>query len=101
MDNVEALELVRPEFNVHEKLVKREASGHGEQLSEPDLYPDARPALSALRDQGLWVGIAGNQKARVGELLADHATDLRASFARPHGVSFQVLALILWSSDGV
>ena len=33
------------------------------------LYPDVRPCLTALRDMGLWVGIAGNQTSRAGEIL--------------------------------
>jgi HAD superfamily hydrolase (TIGR01549 family) len=69
MDNVEALKLVRPGFDLAEERAKREASGHGEQITEADLYPDTRPALRALREHGLWVGIAGNQTARAGELL--------------------------------
>lgn len=70
MDNVEALKLVRPGFDLVEERAKREASGHGEQITEADLYPDTRAALQALREQGLWVGIAGNQTERAGELLA-------------------------------
>jgi HAD superfamily hydrolase (TIGR01549 family) len=50
---------------------KRETAGQGEQLAEDDLYPDVRPALKALRDHGLWVGIAGNQTVRAAELLRD------------------------------
>lgn len=69
MDNVEALKLVKPGFDLAEERAKREASGHGEQITETDLYPDARPALQALRERGLWVGIAGNQTERAGELL--------------------------------
>jgi HAD superfamily hydrolase (TIGR01549 family) len=69
MDNVEALKLVKPGFDLVEERAKREASGHGEQITEADLYPDARPALQALRERGLWVGIAGNQTERAGELL--------------------------------
>ena len=30
---------------------------------------DARPALARLRDDGLWVGIAGNQTGRAGGIL--------------------------------
>jgi HAD superfamily hydrolase (TIGR01549 family) len=71
MNNVEALKLVRPGFDLAEERAKREASGHGEQITEADLYPDARPALQALRERGLWVGIAGNQTERAGELLAE------------------------------
>jgi HAD superfamily hydrolase (TIGR01549 family) len=70
MNNVEALKLVKPGFNLEEERAKREAGGHGEQITENDLYPDTRPALQALREQGLWVGIAGNQTERAGELLA-------------------------------
>lgn len=69
MDNVEALKLVKPGFNLAEERAAREAAGRGEQITETDLYPDARPALQALREQGLWVGIAGNQTERAGELL--------------------------------
>ncbi len=38
-------------------------------LDDSDLYPDVRPALSGLRKLGVRVVIAGNQTARVGELL--------------------------------
>ena len=69
MDNAEALKLVKPGFNLVEERAAREAAGRGEQITEADLYPDARPALQALREQGLWVGIAGNQTERAGELL--------------------------------
>ena len=70
MDNVEALKLVKPGFDLAEERAKREAGGHGEQITEADLYPDVRPALQALRERGLWVGIAGNQTERAGELLS-------------------------------
>lgn len=68
-DNVEALKLVKPDFDLAKERGLREAAGRGEQITEADLYPDVRPALHALREQGLWVGIAGNQTERVGELL--------------------------------
>jgi HAD superfamily hydrolase (TIGR01549 family) len=70
-DNVEALKLVKPGFDLAEERAEREAAGLGEQLTEADLYPDVRPALQALREQGLWVGIAGNQTERAGELLTE------------------------------
>lgn len=80
-DNVEALKLVKPGFDLVEERAKREASGHGEQINEADLYPDTRPALQTLREQGIWVGIAGNQTERAGELLAalDLPTDAIAT----------------------
>jgi FMN phosphatase YigB (HAD superfamily) len=57
---------------------KREAAGQGEELTDEDLYPDVRPALKALRDGGLWVGIAGNQTARAAELLRGLALSVDA-----------------------
>ncbi|MEU6510006.1 HAD family hydrolase [Streptomyces sp. NPDC046942] len=68
-DNAEALRLVRPEIDVIAEYQAREAAGRGEVLDETDLYPDVRPALSALRNQGVRVIIAGNQTPRAGELL--------------------------------
>jgi HAD superfamily hydrolase (TIGR01549 family) len=71
-DNAEALRLIKPGFDLEAERAAREASpGHGESISETDLYVDARPALSALRSAGLWVGIAGNQTARAAQLLRE------------------------------
>jgi len=49
---------------------EREEAGRGESITETDLYPDVRPALTALQQAGFWVGIAGNQTTRTVELLA-------------------------------
>jgi FMN phosphatase YigB (HAD superfamily) len=68
-DNADALRRVRPGVDVEAERAAREASGHGQRVDEGDLYPDVRPTLSALRDAGLWVGVAGNQTSRVAELL--------------------------------
>jgi FMN phosphatase YigB (HAD superfamily) len=68
-DNADAIRLLRPGVDVLAEYAAREAAGRGEHLEENDLYPDVRPALSALRDSGAWVGIAGNQTVRAGELL--------------------------------
>ena len=99
MDNVEALKLVKPGFNLAEERAKREATGHGEQLTEADLYPDVRPALQALREQELWVGIVGNQTERTGQLLADLrlpvdaiATSGEWGIAKPHQGFFSKVA---------
>jgi HAD superfamily hydrolase (TIGR01662 family) len=40
-----------------------------ESFSEEDLYPDARPCLTALRGLGLRVGVAGNQTRRAEAIL--------------------------------
>ncbi|MFF4403419.1 HAD family hydrolase [Streptomyces sp. NPDC001404] len=68
-DNADALRLARPGIDISAEHLAREAAGLGEQIDESDLYPDVRPALSALRQAGLRVIIAGNQTARAGQLL--------------------------------
>jgi N-acetyl-D-muramate 6-phosphate phosphatase len=68
-DNAETFQYFRPGFDLAAERERREAAGLGESITEWDLYPDARPALKALREQGLWVGVAGNQTTRVAELL--------------------------------
>ncbi|MCW2913128.1 MAG: hydrolase [Actinomycetia bacterium] len=68
-DNAEALRLIRPGLDVNAERRARENAGRGEQISDDDLYPDVRRALAELRERGVWVGVAGNQTARAGELL--------------------------------
>ncbi len=68
-DNADAVRLLRPGIDLHAEYAAREAAGRGEQLDETDLYPDVRPALTALREQGIRVCIAGNQTPKVGQLL--------------------------------
>lgn len=41
-----------------------------------DLYPDVRPALAALRAQGLRIGIAGNQPLGAAQALRDCGLDV-------------------------
>jgi N-acetyl-D-muramate 6-phosphate phosphatase len=68
-NNAETFQYFRPGFNLAEERLRREQAGVGEQFGEEDLYPDVRPALTELRGMGLWVGIAGNQTARAGQVL--------------------------------
>jgi phosphoglycolate phosphatase-like HAD superfamily hydrolase len=68
-DNARAFDYLRPGFDVVRERRLRELAGRGEQIEDGDLYPDVRPTLGALREQGLRVGIAGNQTARAAELL--------------------------------
>lgn len=68
-DNAEALRLVRPGIDVAVEYQAREDAGRGEDLDEGDLYDDVRPALSALRQLGVRVVIAGNQTVRAADLL--------------------------------
>ncbi|MFE9476756.1 HAD family hydrolase [Streptomyces griseofuscus] len=59
----------RPGFDLYAEREKRAAAGRPEHFGEVDLYPDVRDALAALRADGLWLGIAGNQTVRAGGIL--------------------------------
>ena len=65
-DNAETFQYFRPGFDLAAERERREQAGAGEKYGEADLYPDVRPALAALREMGLWVGIAGNQTLTAG-----------------------------------
>jgi HAD superfamily hydrolase (TIGR01662 family) len=71
MDYRQAFQYFRPGFSLDEERQRRADAGQAETFGESDLYPDARPALAALRDMGLWVGIAGNQTSRAGEIIRE------------------------------
>jgi HAD superfamily hydrolase (TIGR01549 family) len=68
-DNAETFDYFRPGFDLAAERERREEAGAGETYSEADLYPDVRPTLTALREMGLWVGIAGNQTLKAGRIL--------------------------------
>ncbi|MBD0739083.1 HAD family hydrolase [Streptomyces sp. CBMA29] len=82
-DDGDALRLITPGLDIPAAYAAREAAGRGEHLDETDLYPDVRPALARLREAGVKVLAAGNQTARVGELLRglDLPLDLVATSA--------------------
>ncbi|MEV7386656.1 HAD family hydrolase [Streptomyces sp. NPDC091215] len=61
----------RPGFDLYEQREKRASAGKPESFGEEDLYADVRPALAALRENGLWLGIAGNQTVRAGGILRE------------------------------
>ncbi|MGW7543413.1 HAD family hydrolase [Streptomyces sp. NPDC054770] len=61
----------RPGFDLYEERQERAAAGQPESFGEEDLYADVRPGLAALQSDGLWLGIAGNQTVRAGEILRE------------------------------
>jgi FMN phosphatase YigB (HAD superfamily) len=65
----EAFRYFRPGFDLAAERERRADAGQPETFGEGDLYPDARPAMATLRDMGVWVGVAGNQTSRAGEIL--------------------------------
>jgi HAD superfamily hydrolase (TIGR01549 family) len=95
-DNAETFRYFKPDFDVAAERQLREESGHGEQIDETDLYPDVRPALAELRMKGLWVGLAGNQTAKAGDMLRkldlpveQIATSAEWGVAKPDPTFFQ------------
>ncbi|MFH8628433.1 HAD family hydrolase [Streptomyces lydicus] len=68
-DYREVFQEFQPGFDLYEQREARAAAGQPEHFDESDLYPDVRPALAALRDVDLWLGIAGNQTVRAGGIL--------------------------------
>ncbi|CAK7286732.1 HAD family hydrolase [Streptomyces misionensis] len=70
-DYREVFQEFRPGFDLYAEREKRAAAGRPEHFGESDLYPDVRDALAALRADGLWLGIAGNQTVRAGKILRE------------------------------
>lgn len=70
-DYRETFQEFRPGFDLYEEREKRAAAGKPESFGEQDLYADVRDALAALRADGLWLGIAGNQTVRAGRILRE------------------------------
>ncbi|MEU1205114.1 HAD family hydrolase [Nocardia sp. NPDC005825] len=77
-DYREAFQVFRPGFDLAEEREARARAGQPETYGEEDLYVDVRPALSKLRDLGVWVGIVGNQTVRSGSIL--RSLDLPTDF---------------------
>ncbi|MGW1271275.1 HAD family hydrolase [Streptomyces sp. NPDC002491] len=70
-DYRETFQEFRPGFDLYAERERRAEAGKPEHFGEDDLYPDVRDALAALRADGLWLGIAGNQTVRAGRLLRE------------------------------
>ncbi|MGW0249391.1 HAD family hydrolase [Nocardia goodfellowii] len=68
-DYRQAFQVFRPGFDLAKEREARAEAGQPETYGEEDLYPDVRPALSKLRDLGVWVGIVGNQTVSSGRIL--------------------------------
>ncbi|MCK9931365.1 HAD family hydrolase [Frankia sp. Mgl5] len=69
LDYREVFQVFRAGFDLGVERERRAAAGQPEFFGEEDLYADARPCLAALRAEGLWVGLAGNQTARAEVIL--------------------------------
>ncbi|MEH0932890.1 HAD family hydrolase [Micromonospora sp. CPCC 205558] len=69
LDFQETFRAFRPDFDFAVEVERRAAAGQPETFGAEDLYPDARGCLTALRAQGLLVGLAGNQPAHAESTL--------------------------------
>ncbi|MFE0424325.1 HAD family hydrolase [Streptomyces sp. NPDC058953] len=69
LDYRETFRTFRPGFDIVAERELRAAAGEPESFGEEDLYPDARACLASLKDQGLLVGLAGNQPAYAEPIL--------------------------------
>jgi HAD superfamily hydrolase (TIGR01549 family) len=70
---LEAFEVVRPGLDVAAELgrwARDDPSGLRENFDADDLYDDVRPALTALRERGLTLIVAGNQPPQALAALA-------------------------------
>ncbi|OLR89540.1 HAD family hydrolase [Actinokineospora bangkokensis] len=72
-DYRDTFQVFQPGFDLAAERERRAAAGQPESFGEENLYPDVRPCLAALREQGLRVGIAGNQTARAEGILRELA----------------------------
>nr|WP_312886945.1 HAD family hydrolase [Actinocrinis puniceicyclus] len=68
-DHRDVFEYFRPGFDLEAERERRAAAGRPENYGEPDLYPDARPTMAALRAAGYLVVIAANQTRRSHRIL--------------------------------
>ena len=98
MDYREVFQYFRPGFGLAAERERRADAGQPEWFGEDDLYPDARPCLTALSDMGLWVCVAGNQTSRAGKILRelDLSADLIATSeewhaSKPDNAFFQAI----------
>jgi HAD superfamily hydrolase (TIGR01549 family) len=102
LDYRQTFQVFQPGFDLTEEREKRAAAGKPEWFGEDDLYPDARPTLTALREAGLWVGIAGNQTVGAGGILRalDLPSDMIATsddwgVSKPDTAFFDALAEVM------
>jgi FMN phosphatase YigB (HAD superfamily) len=63
-------EVLRPGLDIEAEAARRRAASGGPWVNATDLYPDALPAIAALRAAGYLVGVAGNQPQETEQVIA-------------------------------
>jgi HAD superfamily hydrolase (TIGR01549 family) len=69
-DHQEVFHMVRPGIDVRAEAHRQRAEGREYRLAAADLYPDALPAMRALREAGYRLGVAANQPITTEDLVA-------------------------------
>jgi FMN phosphatase YigB (HAD superfamily) len=92
-------DVLRPGMDIHAESTRMRAARATTWVNATDLYPDALPAIAALRDAGYLVGIAGNQPRETEQVIASLGIplDLVASsdglgVAKPDAAFFERVA---------
>ena len=82
--HAEVFALVRPDIDLARERQARQAKSNMTRIEARDLYPDAVPALTRLREAGLMIGLAGNQPEEAEDEIRalGLAVDFVASSAR-------------------
>jgi HAD superfamily hydrolase (TIGR01549 family) len=75
-DHRDPIRFFRPDIDIAAERAKRVAAGQPDLIRIDDLYPDAVPALVAVRAAGYRVGVAANQPATTEALLAQLDVEL-------------------------
>jgi HAD superfamily hydrolase (TIGR01509 family) len=73
----QVFERLRPGFDVAAAAAERKRTGSDFKIEQRDLYHDASTCLSALTQQGWFVGIAGNQPRSASAALTAFGLDAR------------------------
>jgi HAD superfamily hydrolase (TIGR01549 family) len=70
-DHRDPIRFFRPGIDLAAERAAREAAGRPDRIRLDDLYPDAVPALVAVRAAGYRIGVAANQPSTTDTLLAE------------------------------
>jgi FMN phosphatase YigB (HAD superfamily) len=68
--HVDVFGYFRPGFDLETEIVAKLAAGYPWTFDESDLYPDAVPALMALKESGYRLAVIGNQTASASRFMA-------------------------------
>lgn len=71
LDYRDTFQVFKPGFDLDAERQRRAEAGQPEWFGADDLYADVRPVLARLREDGFWLGLAGNQTVTAGKILRE------------------------------